>query len=162
MITRIISGGQTGVDIAALRAAKSLGIPTGGTMPKGWRTLAGPKPEYADLFGMKESSFRDWAPRTIANVIAGDVTLRIAQDLHSPGERCTLNALRNAKRDHFGISLDVIIGAHPRQLDTCVEWLRGYGRCLTINVAGNSEQTAPGIEAVAEEILRDIFSRCLA
>ena len=49
MIGKIISGGQTGVDQAALRAAKACGIPTGGWAPKGWRTEDGPAPWLADL-----------------------------------------------------------------------------------------------------------------
>jgi hypothetical protein len=40
-IVKVISGGQTGVDIAALWAAKALGFQTGGMMPKGWRTRGG-------------------------------------------------------------------------------------------------------------------------
>jgi len=35
----VISGGQCGVDVAALRAAKSCGLRTGGMMPRGFRTL---------------------------------------------------------------------------------------------------------------------------
>src|SRR5262249_6057013 len=41
MIGKVISGGQTGVDQVALRAAKACGIPTGGWAPKGWRTEDG-------------------------------------------------------------------------------------------------------------------------
>ena len=54
-LIQVTSGGQTGVDAAALRVAKSLGIPTGGWMTKGWKTLDGPRPEYAALYGMRES-----------------------------------------------------------------------------------------------------------
>jgi hypothetical protein len=35
MLERVISGGQTGADQAGLAAAKRLGVPTGGFMPKG-------------------------------------------------------------------------------------------------------------------------------
>ena len=47
MIERVISGGQTGADQAGLAVAKRLGIPTGGCMPKGWLTEAGPRPDFA-------------------------------------------------------------------------------------------------------------------
>jgi len=40
----VVSGGQTGVDQAALRAARASGIATGGWAPKGWATEAGPAP----------------------------------------------------------------------------------------------------------------------
>lgn len=80
MIAKVISGGQTGVDIAALRAAKRLGIPTGGTMPAGWRTLDGPKPEWAAEFGFIAHASDAYPPRTFANAKAGDVTVRGALD----------------------------------------------------------------------------------
>jgi len=46
LVDRVISGGQTGADIAGLKAAKAFGIPTGGYMTSGFRTLDGYKPEY--------------------------------------------------------------------------------------------------------------------
>jgi hypothetical protein len=58
MIQRVISGGQTGVDQAALRAAKACGIPTGGWCPLGFLTEAGPMPALAD-FGLAEMPTAD-------------------------------------------------------------------------------------------------------
>lgn len=51
---RIISGGQTGVDQAALRAAKRVGLPTGGWMPKGFLVEYDFRPDFAELYGMQE------------------------------------------------------------------------------------------------------------
>lgn len=42
MIKKIISGGQTGADQAALDVAIKLGIPHGGWIPKGRKTEDGP------------------------------------------------------------------------------------------------------------------------
>jgi hypothetical protein len=42
MLERVISGGQTGVDQAALRVAKAIGLATGGWAPLGWETEDGP------------------------------------------------------------------------------------------------------------------------
>ena len=50
-IKKIISGFQTGADIGGILAAKRLGLETGGTMPKGFRTEDGPRPEFAELYG---------------------------------------------------------------------------------------------------------------
>ena len=44
LLARVRSGAQTGVDIAALRAAASLSLPTAGTMPQGFRPHSGPRP----------------------------------------------------------------------------------------------------------------------
>ena len=41
MIKKIISGGQSGADLAGLKAAIKLGIETGGFIPKNYRTENG-------------------------------------------------------------------------------------------------------------------------
>jgi hypothetical protein len=51
MLDKTISGGQTGADQAAWRAAKAHAIATGGWMPKGFLTEDGPRPEFAELYG---------------------------------------------------------------------------------------------------------------
>lgn len=152
------------MDIAALRAAKATGFATGGVMPKGFRTHDGPRPEYAELYGCTEHESPEWAPRTRANVAAADATLRLALDMDSPGERCTANACRAAgkpmhslhmtrKGDGFTLS--------RAEVDDAVDGLRllavRFGRPLHLNVAGNSEKTAPGIEASAEKVLRALL-----
>ncbi len=154
---RVISGGQAGVDIAALRAAKRVGIATGGWMPCGFRTLSGPRRAYKEIYGMRESGSAEYAPRTICNVTDSAATLRIAQDFASPGERCTLRAILDADRPHFDLGL-VSLSAGIGRVDAADDWLRSLGP-ITLNVAGNSEHTAPGIEAAAEAILLHLFSR---
>jgi hypothetical protein len=44
MIARLVSGGQTGVDRAALDAALELGVPCGGWCPKGRKAEDGTIP----------------------------------------------------------------------------------------------------------------------
>lgn len=51
-IDNVISGGQTGVDQAALRAARASGIVTGGFAPKGWATEDGPAPWLGSEYGL--------------------------------------------------------------------------------------------------------------
>jgi hypothetical protein len=57
VIKKIISGGQTGADQAALDAAIKLGIPHGGWIPKGRLTENGPLPEKYDLSEMPVTSY---------------------------------------------------------------------------------------------------------
>jgi hypothetical protein len=52
VIKKIISGGQTGADQAALDAAIKLGIPHGGWIPKGRLTENGSLPKKYDLTEM--------------------------------------------------------------------------------------------------------------
>jgi hypothetical protein len=51
MLGRVVSGGQTGPDQGAWRAAKACGIPAGGFMPRGSMTEEGPRPEFAGPYG---------------------------------------------------------------------------------------------------------------
>lgn len=51
---KVVSGGQTGVDRAALDAARELELPYGGWLPKGRLTEDGPLPlEYIDCSGVR-------------------------------------------------------------------------------------------------------------
>lgn len=167
ILARVISGGQTGVDQAALRAAAACGIATGGWMSKGFKTLDGPKPGFATLYGMRENSSPAYEHRTAANVIDAHATLRIASVWSSPGEVCTLRAIQAADRPHLDVAIEVTQGYGPmppvftprfeRSVHAVVAWLRSLGDGLVLNVAGNSEQTAPGIGAVSETFLRKVF-----
>jgi hypothetical protein len=166
LLLAVHSGGQTGVDIAALRAAASLGFTTGGVMPLGFRTHDGPRPEYAALYGCTEHNSPEWAPRTRANVDATDATLRIAEHMDSPGERCTANACRDLGKPvwslHMTRGADGDLVLPPRDdLAVAVFGLRALAvkqrRPLVLNVAGNSERTAPGIEIAAEAMLLSLL-----
>jgi hypothetical protein len=69
---KIISGGQTGVDRAALDAALALNIPCGGWCPKGRKAEDGPIPER---YPLQETSSADYRVRTEKNVTDSDGTL---------------------------------------------------------------------------------------
>lgn len=170
MLTKIVSGGQTGVDVAALRAARALGIATGGWAPRGWETLDGPAPWLAD-YGLVEYARPGYAARTEANVRDSDATLRLAVNFLSPGERLTIAMVDRHKkpradvclvadRIHGGYRVASVVVDGARRSDArsraaLVAWVRRY---RVINVAGNSERTAPGIGAAAEVLLRDLFA----
>lgn len=77
---RVISGGQTGVDEAALAAAKVVGWETGGTMPPRFMTSRGPAPWMAAKYGVVAADFvgsvaAAYAHRSRLNVDAADATL---------------------------------------------------------------------------------------
>ena len=53
-LDRVVSGGQTGTDQAGLCAAKVSVIVTGGWIPEAFLTEAGPRPDFAEIFGALE------------------------------------------------------------------------------------------------------------
>ncbi|HEX2796260.1 MAG TPA: putative molybdenum carrier protein, partial [Immundisolibacter sp.] len=69
---RVISGGQTGVDRAALDVALELGLPCGGWCPAGRRAEDGPIPAR---YPLTEMAGADYAERTRRNVAEADATL---------------------------------------------------------------------------------------
>lgn len=157
---KIISGAQTGVDIAALRAAKKAGLETGGYMTAGFGTQKGPRPQWAKKFGLKSIASCHYKDRTRANVRAADLTIRIARNFNSPGERCTLQAIKVASKPYIDIVWKWIEERYS-YFDPKPEEVIRQIQLFTpkiINIAGNSEKTAPGIEKAAEEYLFKVFS----
>ena len=145
---KVISGGQTGVDQAALQAAKDVGLTTGGTAPKGWRTLGGPLPALKD-FGLKQHQSPDYPPRTRQNVADAEATLQVYENPGSPGEVCTLRAVDELKKPLYRLDLRCL----PKP-ETVGAWMQ---RFKTVNVAGNSERTCPGIGKRAYDFLLKVF-----
>ncbi len=72
MLTKIISGGQTGADRAALDFALKCYIPPGGWIPKGRITEDGPLP---DKYQLQEMPTTSYPKRTEQNVIDSDGTI---------------------------------------------------------------------------------------
>ncbi len=95
---KVCSGGQNGADQAALRAAKLCQIPTFGEMPKGCRTLDGPRFDLLEEFNLTENAHYSYPPRTEVNVKNSDGTIRFASNFSSAGERCTLKFIKWHKK----------------------------------------------------------------
>src|SRR5690242_12406375 len=102
MLSRIKSGGQTGADQAAWRAARAAGIPTGGAMPLGFLTEAGPRPEFAELYGAYQLVVPDYEARTRINVRDSEATVWFSSE-KSPGCSATLRACRELSRPWYPI-----------------------------------------------------------
>ena len=169
----IISGGQTGVDLAGLRAAQCLGYRTGGWAPAGYRTQAGPKPQLQKTFKLKEY-VGGYSARTRKNVDASCVTLILAANTESAGTKLTITLC-----EELGVPYRVVMlepNTMPGHLRykvpdawvqrNILEWLKDesekslneYGM-FTINVAGNSSTTAPGIFGAAFLFMVSLLGR---
>ena len=151
MLQKIISGGQTGADIAGLEIAKVMGLETGGTMPFGYKTLDGCRPEYKTLYGIKCHKSSSYVPRTRINVKESDATIRLAFDFTSRGEVCTLKAIHDYKKPYIDVDL-----SDPRPVEEVAQWLKANNVCV-LNVAGNAEKTAAGTYKAATGYLRKLL-----
>lgn len=157
---KVISGGQTGVDRAALQVAKDLGMETGGFMPKGWLAQDGLHPEFRASFHMQEDPRAGYTSRTEKNVLLADVTVRIAYNFQSAGELATLRFITKHHKPYLDI-LWCKEGTFVVQgVDSLHDWLilqmDTFGP-MTVNLAGNAERTAPGIYEASYFYLADEF-----
>lgn len=147
--SRIISGGQTGVDRGALDAAIALEIPHGGWCPQGRRAEDGRIPL---LYRLSESDSPEYAARTERNVLDGDATLILCRGRPSGGTELTLRLAERHHRPHLVVDLGNPAPTKVRR------WL-SQTKPGTLNVAGPRESQAPGIGLQARDFLMQLFSR---
>jgi len=150
---KIISGGQTGADTAALEWAKARGWPTGGWMPQGFRREDGKHPEFEILYGMKQTSEWRYQLRTLKNVDEADKTLIFGNHL-SPGCRLTIKYCERWPRPY-------LIVPFPRTgSEAAMYWdLSVFMRDVSVlNVAGNREHKNPGISEFVKTVLTAMFA----
>lgn len=158
---KIISGGQTGVDRAALAFAASAGIPFGGWAPKGWKAEDGTIPEeYRER--MREHSSADYIERTHANIDGSDATLIVyRRDLLDKNCKFTGGTLRTARWASMRtIPLGwVFLDDGPKAIRDArafVDNLTDEFLCC-LNIAGPRESKAPGIYAATLALLREVW-----
>ena len=135
LIDKLVSGGQTGVDRAALDAALRLSIPIGGWCPRGRLAEDGPIPQHYPLC---ETTTEDVAVRTELNVIDSDGTLILTTGVPIDGTVLTKLSAKHHARPFLEISLD-----HPTAPAEVHAWLQRY-RIRVLNVAGPRESHQPG------------------
>ena len=151
MLKKVISGFQTGADIGGIFAASDANIETGGWMPKGFRTLEGSRPYFAEWYGAKEHKSSYYPPRTYSNVADSDGTIRFYYDKNSAGEICTLKAISKLKKPYLDVDLNL-----PLSHKEVVDWIRS-NNISVLNIAGNSEKTYGGITLDVFEYLTVVF-----
>ena len=150
MFEKIISGGQTGVDRAALDVALELGLPCGGWCPKGRRAEDGTVP---DRYPLKETSSSDYRVRTEKNIEESDGTLVLAWGPPMGGTALTLKLARRHHKPYFVVDL-----VHGGDALFVQEW--GWAKEIRIlNVAGPRESEAPGIHARAISFFKEVLNQ---
>lgn len=145
MLGKIVSGGQTGVDRAALDVALAYGLPHGGWCPRGRRAEDG---RIDAKYCLRETPSSDYAARTFRNVADSDGTLILYRAALTGGTRLTAHYASRLGRP----CLRVRIEGRGTDVRPVLHWLRGLP-ISTLNVAGPRESTVPGIYALAAEFL---------
>jgi hypothetical protein len=152
MVRKIVSGGQTGADRAALDWAIAHDIPHGGWWPAGRRAEDGVIPEQ---YRLQETQGHNYAQRTRRNVRDSDATLVISLSPElAGGSLATWQWAKKMERpclhvypgDGWQERMAVFFEVTPVQI---------------LNVAGPRSSGAPGIEQFVHEVLStlDVLER---
>ena len=150
MLQKMVSGGQTGVDRAALDTARALGLQSGGWCPRGRIAEDG---RLRLCYRLVETPASDYWQRTEWNVRDSDGTLIINRGRLDGG---TLATARYA-RAHAKPLCIVEVGRRIRR-ERFRAWLARH-RVRVLNVAGPRESKRPGIYREARRVLRRLLER---
>ena len=144
MFTRIVSGGQTGVDRAVLDVALQAGIPCGGWCPRGRRAEDGPIPER---YPLRETPWDGYPQRTEWNVRDSDGTLILTRGELDRGSLLTQRLTEKHNKPCLVVDLD-----SEADVELVRAWIEDNA-IETLNVAGPRESSSPGIGDAANRFL---------
>lgn len=150
-IQRIVSGGQTGADRAALDWAKNHHIPHGGWVPPGRLAEDGVIDSSYQMSEMASGSYRQ---RTKKNVEDSDGTLILNLGLFDGGSLATKRFAERMGRPQLVLQLDTLPMVEARE--ALLSWL-GQFPIQTLNVAGPRESKRPGIYMATLAILDGLW-----
>ncbi len=151
MLKKIISGGQTGADQAALDVAIKLGIPHGGWIPRGRKTEAG---MLDDKYKLKEMETFDYNKRTERNVIDSDGTLIISHGRLSGGSDYTREMTILHHRPWLHIDLNK--SSAFQAAEKIKSWL-AENDIEVLNVAGPRASKDPAIYQATVDIIETVL-----
>jgi Circularly permutated YpsA SLOG family len=157
----IISGGQTGVDRAALDAARLYPwLRIGGWCPRG--RLAEDGPIHQD-YPLQETPTDDYNERTLWNVRESDATLILVPPdykdnlIAKDGTLLTIQLASSMFKPHLVVALSNN-GERNKEMEKVMGWIQEVNT-QTLNIAGPRESTAPGVYQLAYAFLVELFQR---
>lgn len=162
MIEKIISGGQTGVDQAALRVATELNIPVGGRCPlNGWDENRIDIRESYPLTAMTGLAFdKSIVERTKRNVRDSDGTLIIVSSLPLSNTRGTGTILTIEYAREINKPFLILSFTSKSPIDVFSAWIKQYDIKI-LNIASHRESVSPGIYDKTSDLLREILPSCI-
>ena len=152
MIAKIISGGQTGADRAALDFAIKNSIPHGGWIPKGRLTEEGP---LSDHYQLREMETRNYSKRTEQNVIDSDGTLILSHGTLTG--RSTFKRQFANKHQRPWLHIDFNKVSMQESAKQIKNWVDG-NEIKTLNIAGPRASKDSRIYRKTLEVLKIAFS----
>lgn len=152
MIEKIISGGQTGADRAALDVAIRLDIPHGGWISKGRKTEDGKLPEK---YALKETPSRGYTQRTEMNVVDSEGTLIVSHGRLSGEAALTRKLAKKHNRPCFHINLKKTIQHKASEI---VRFWIDARKIKILNVAGSAASKDPKIYKAVRMLLQVVIT----
>jgi len=143
----VVSGGQTGVDRAALDAAMDSGIEIGGWCPRGRRAADGVIPEK---YPLTETHGKNYQTRTKWNVCDSDATLIICRGEPTAGTVLTIQICKDIPKPYMVYQLD------DEDPSAVLKWLQGYNIDL-LNIAGPRELKSRPVYDRTHKFLTSLF-----
>lgn len=151
MITKIVSGGQTGADRAALDFAIDNDIPHGGWVPRGRLAEDGMIP---DRYHVSETSAPAYAERTEKNVVDADGTLILSHGPLAGGSELTFKLAARHGRPCLHMDLNTVDEFNAAF--EIMHWIRRHGIGI-LNVAGSRASKDPDIYHATFNILETVY-----
>ncbi len=152
---RVVSGGQTGADRAALDAARDVGLQYAGWCPRGGLAEDHPRPPglLTAYPALRECPSVEAGTRTEWNVRDSDATLVVSlgDPTVSSGTALTRQVAARLARP--------LLVARVSDASAVTRWLTELDDRLTLNVAGPRESEEPGLYAAAYPVLRELLRR---
>ena len=146
-VSKIISGGQTGADQAALDVAIKMNIPHGGWIPKGRRTENGVLPDKYQLQEMPTSSY---SKRTEQNILDSDGTLIVSHGKLTGGSALTRKLAKAHNRPWIHVDMEKVSVSDGASMVS--SWVSRHD-IRVLNVAGPRASNSPEIYKATVEIL---------
>ena len=158
MKLKIVSGGQTGADRAALDVAIKLNIAHGGWCPKGRKAIDG---TIAKKYQLKEMPSASYVARTKQNVIDSDGTVIFYIVKATGGTKKTINFCKELNKDHLELDLSEAF------LTNCLCFSRWFenisqkvkSEIFTLNIAGPRQSDLNNIYRLVFEILENVLAK---
>ncbi len=144
---KIVSGGQTGVDRAALDFAMENGIECGGWCPKGRIAEDGP---INEIYPLTETETADSSVRTFKNVKDSDGTIVFIKNKIDEGTGLTIDYAEQLNKPLYIVHLTMNI---EDQEAGVFNWFLD-NKIRVLNIAGAKESFCPGIYKETKDFLR--------